>query len=140
MLADDLIHELHGFEDAQDLPRDHLVADFDKGLGSRRRGAVEHADERRRHLLDVRGRFVGGGLGSGRMRGDMRGRCRGRARRAHTQVEVKIAEGDAQAVEPVALHERDELVEHPFIYIHVASPSRVEPVRKFALHAVDRDP
>ena len=36
MLADNLVHEFHRFEDAQDLPRDDFVADFDKGLGARR--------------------------------------------------------------------------------------------------------
>src|SRR2546425_1949465 len=43
----DLVHELHRFDDAEDLALPHNVTDFRKGFGIGIRGAVEGADNRR---------------------------------------------------------------------------------------------
>lgn len=125
ILADNLIHELHGFEDAQDLPRDDLVADFHERLHPRRRRAIKNADQRSRHFLDV-GRGLGRracSLGLRRRRKGTGAVCRRddrRSRNAHPQVKIEIAKCNSQPVKSVALHELDKLVKYSFVYIHVA--------------------
>src|SRR5688572_2490838 len=45
----DLVHQLHRFDDAEDLPLLHDLSDVRKGLRSRFRLAIERADNRRLH-------------------------------------------------------------------------------------------
>ena len=47
----DLVHHLHGLDDAEHVARLHLGADLDERLRARRRRGVERADHRRGHRL-----------------------------------------------------------------------------------------
>src|SRR5688572_16369351 len=49
----DLVHQLHGFDDAEDLPLFDGLSDFRKGLRSGLRLAIEGADDRRLHDGEV---------------------------------------------------------------------------------------
>src|SRR6516225_5295665 len=60
----DLVHQLHRFNDAQNLSYFHLVAHLHKGRRARRRRLVEGPHDRRLHLMQL---LVGRGRGSGGM-------------------------------------------------------------------------
>ena len=55
----DLVHHLHGLDDAQHLADLDLIADVDEGLGARRRRRIEGAHHGRRHHM-----FIGARLGA----------------------------------------------------------------------------
>src|SRR5579871_4067368 len=66
-----LIHEFHGFDDAQHLPRLYSLADADKGRGIGSRALIERPHDRRFYceeiavccVLRLDSRFVGSGSG-----------------------------------------------------------------------------
>src|SRR5512143_1220102 len=50
----DLVHHLHGFDDAERVAGLHFAADLDEGLRTGRRAAIERADHGGRDLLPAR--------------------------------------------------------------------------------------
>ncbi len=83
----DLVHQLHRFDDADDLTFADALADLDEGGRLGRRRPIEGANERR---ADERSRAFGGPV-DGRRRGERDGRTRssGGGRR---QASFRVAE------------------------------------------------
>src|SRR3954463_9330875 len=57
----DLVHDLHGFDDADGLARGHPAPDFDVGFGAGLRSLVECPHHRRADFLEVGGGWSGPG-------------------------------------------------------------------------------
>ena len=55
----DFVHQLHGFDDAQDLAHFHLIADLDERRCTGRRRFVERSDNRRTHDVENFSRAAG---------------------------------------------------------------------------------
>ena len=87
----DLVHQLHGLDNADDLPFLNAVAGRDERSGAGRGRAVEGADNRRLHNVQTRV-SIGGRRGSDRAGRGCPGMCRRRGYRSSSQQTGQIAE------------------------------------------------
>ena len=129
-LGFNLVHDLHGLDDAQRLSDRNSGADIDEVRGVRGGFDVEGADHRGVDFRAVGHRY-GGGSGRGGRSGNRgcRGECRclpgGKSGKQAAQVievgplfelEVKVLFGEVEMGEPVLVHEFDDSAD--FLEVH----------------------